>query len=86
VGPGGRGELAELVEEQRAAVGLADEAGALGGADVGEVPGVAEQLGVEEGLGEGGGVAGDERSGGAEGERVDGLGDELLAGAAGRRG
>lgn len=47
------------------------------------VPRVAEELGVDEGLGDGGGVAGDQRSAGARGEPVERGGDQLLARAAG---
>ncbi|MFT3776270.1 MAG: hypothetical protein QM820_63810 [Minicystis sp.] len=76
------GQLADLVEEERGAVGLADEALALGRAGVGVVLDVAEQLGVEQALGEGGRVAGHERAATARREAVDGAGDQLLAGAA----
>ncbi len=76
------GELGQLVEEEGAAVGLADEAGALGAGGVGVAADVAEELGVGEALGEGGGVAGDEGAGAAGGEGVEGAGDELFAAAA----
>jgi hypothetical protein len=79
---GRRRDLADLVEEQRAAVGLvkpplaprrrAGERAAL----------VTEQLALEQRLGERGAVQTDERTGGAGGVAVEGRRDQLLAGAA----
>src|SRR5690606_4834555 len=76
-------ELADLVEEERPAVGLADEAAALAHAGVRVVARVAEELGVDEAGGEGRGVAGDERAVGPGAEGVEGAGGELLADARG---
>ena len=72
----------ELVEEQGAAVGLLEAAGAgLGRA--GEGAGlVAEQLGLDQGLGQRRAVHHDQRPVPAGGKMVEALGDQLLAGAA----
>src|SRR5262249_48969232 len=74
------GELGDLVEEEGAVVGAADEAVAfLAGAGEGAAA-VAEQLALDEVAGEG--AAGDGGEGAAAaGGGVDGAGDELLAGA-----
>ena len=82
LGLGVGGELAHLVEQDGAGVGLAEEpwAGANG---AGEGPfGVAEQLGFGELRGEGGAVEAHEGPVGAPGGEHDGLGHPLLAGAA----
>ena len=65
VGLQARRQLADLVEEQRAAVGLAEQARPLGRAGVRIVAEVAEQLGVDQRLGDRRGVAGDQRAAGA---------------------
>ncbi len=72
----------ELVEEQGAAVGLLEAAGAgLGRA--GEGAGlVAEQFRLDQGLGQGGAVHRHQRPVPARREMVEALGDQLLAGAA----
>ena len=73
---------ADLVEEERAAVGDFEEA-FLGGDGGGEGAfDVAEEGGFEELGGDGAGVDGDEGLVAARGVGVDGLGDELFAGAA----
>ena len=74
--------LADLVEEERAAVGDLEEAAALGvGAGEGAAH-VAEERGLEQRLGDGGAGLGDERLAAARAVVVDGARDELLAGAA----
>ena len=73
--------LADLVEEEGAAVGhLEAAAAALGGAGEGAL-GVAEELALEEGGGDGGAVEGDEGAVGAGAPAVDRAGEALLAGA-----
>jgi hypothetical protein len=75
------GELADLVEEEGAAVGLLEAAGAVGhGAGEGAFF-VAEDGGLGELAGEGAAVEDDEGALGARGLVVEGAGDQLLAGA-----
>ncbi len=73
------GELADLVEEQRASVGLAYEPGPLGHAGVGVVLRVAEELRVDERGRERRRVAGHERPRRGTRQRVDRARRELLA-------
>ena len=74
--------VADFVEEQRAAVGELERADAVA-VGVGEGPfHVAEQLALDEVLGHGGAVEGDDPLPLAGAVLVDGLGDQLLAGAA----
>src|SRR5690606_939720 len=74
--------LADLVEEQGAAVG-GDEQAALGGVGAGEgAAHVAEQLALEQRADQRAAVDRDERLAGAAAAVVDGAGDQLLAGAA----
>ncbi len=81
LGLGLQGQLADLVEEERAAVGQLEAADAPGdGAGEGALL-VAEQLALDEPGGEGGAVDLDQRPGGAPAVRVDRPGDQLLAGA-----
>ena len=76
------GELADLVEEQGAAVrGLGVAGLGVDRAGVGALV-AAEQLALDEGLGERGGVDLDERAGAARAGVVDRAGQEVLAGAA----
>ena len=77
----GERQLADLVEDQRAAVGLREEAGAARGGAGERALDVAEQLGVGEVGGQRGAVEADERLVRARRLRVEELGDELLAGA-----
>ena len=78
---GGR-HLADLVEQERAAVGGTKEAGAgLLGTGIG-APFDAEELRLEEGSGQGRAVEGDERTAGSPARSVDLSGDTLLARAA----
>ena len=73
--------VADLVEEERAAVGLL-EAAAARGLRAGEGAAlVAEQLGLEQVLRDRRGVDRDERAAGARAVLVQGVGDQLLAGA-----
>ncbi len=73
-------ELADLVEEERPAVGLLEEA-ALPRRGAGEGAGlVAEELAREDALGEDAAALGDEGPARAIAAVVDGAGDELLAG------
>ncbi len=75
------GHLGDLVQEQRAAVGLFEQAElARGGAGEGPAH-VAEELGLEQRLGHGPAVDGHERARRPRARVVDGLGDDLLAGA-----
>src|SRR6185295_15002032 len=75
------GDLADLVEEERAAMGRRQPAGAVA-LGVGEGPGdVAEELGLEQRPGQGGAVYGDERSAAPRAVDVQRPGDQLLAGA-----
>jgi len=75
-------ELADLVEEERAAARRADDAGTVAvGAGERAAP-VAEQLALQHLAGDGGAVEGDERSVGAIGVVVDGSRDDFLAGPA----
>src|SRR5690606_17305565 len=75
-------QLADLVEEDDAAVGDLEQA-ALGGLGVGEGAAlVAEQLALDELLGERRAVDRDERARAARAARVDGARDDVLAGAA----
>ena len=75
-----RGDVGDLVEEEGAAVGELEAAYAVG-AGVGKCAlDVAEELGLEGSLGESAGIDGDERAMGAEGEAVESLGDDFLAG------
>src|SRR5690606_28037016 len=70
-------QLPDLVEEQRAPVRRAEQAGALGAAWVRVALDASEQLGVDEALGERRGVARDEGAFAARGQRVEGAGGEL---------
>src|SRR5690606_32920010 len=75
-------DLADLVEEQGAAVsGLEAALARAGGAGEGALL-VAEELAFEDGLGDGGAVDGDEGAVCARAIFVEGAGEELLAGAA----
>jgi hypothetical protein len=75
-------QLADLVEEQRAAVGLGEEP-APRAVGAGERPlGVPEELALEQRLRDRGAVHGDEGVVPARGLRVDGAGEHLLARAA----
>ena len=77
----GRGEQADLVEKEQAAMGELKEAG-LGLARVGEGPLlVAEQLGLEQALRDGGAVDVDERLGRARPRSVQRPREQALAGA-----
>ncbi len=79
---GGQGHLPDLVEEEGAAVSQLEFADPLGhGAGEGAAL-VAEELALQQVLGDGGAVDGDEELLGARAVLVDGAGDELLAGAA----
>jgi hypothetical protein len=74
-------ELADLVEQEGAAVGHLEPAGAvLGGPGEGAAD-VAEQLALEQVRGDRGAVEGDERALGAGAPAVDRAGEALLAGA-----
>src|SRR5690606_5383099 len=73
----------ELVEEERRAVGGADEAGALAHAGVRVVLRVPEELGVRDAGRQRGRVARDHLAPRAAAEAVDGARGELLAGAGG---
>ena len=76
------GDLADLVQKQGAAVGQFEHAlpAAPGGA--GEGPGlIAEQLALQQAVADGGAVDGHERAVPAVAGVVDGLGEQLLAGA-----
>ena len=76
------GELADFVEEQRAAAGGADDAGVIAvGAGEGAAA-VAEELALHHLARHGGAVEGDERFVGAMRVGVDGAREDLLAGAA----
>ena len=80
-GLGGERHVADLVEEERAAIGLLNEAGP-GLGRPGEGAGlVAEQLGLDQGLGQGRAIDRDEGLVGAPRRAVQGAGEELLAGA-----
>ena len=74
--------LADLVEEQRAAVGDLEQAArvALGAGE--RAAHVAEQRRLQQRLGDGGAVLADERAVAARAVRMDGARDQLLAGAA----
>ncbi len=75
------GQGGELVEEERAAIGLLEAAGpGLGGAGEGSRL-MAEQLGLDQGFGKRGAVHHDQRPVPARGQMVQALGDQLLAGA-----
>ena len=75
-------ELADLVEEERAAGGRAEEplASLIGAGERAAL--VPEQVALDQRVGDRAHVHGDERSGGALGALVHRAGDELLAGAA----
>src|SRR5262249_47601904 len=76
-----RGDVADLVEEQRPLVGQLEAADLLGdGAGEGALL-VAEQLALQEAGGDGGAVELDEGAVAARAEVVQGAGDQLLAGA-----
>ena len=78
----GHGQLGDLVEEERAAVGGDEEARVrLHGAGEGAAD-VAEELALEQGIGDGAAVDGHEPAVAAGARHVDGAGDQLLAGAA----
>src|SRR5262249_56471893 len=75
------GHLRDLVQEQRAAVGFLEEA-ELGDRGAGEGPAhVPEQLGLEQGLGHRAAVHRHEWARRARARMMNGLGDDLLAGA-----
>ena len=77
----GLGEEGDLVEEEDAAVGGLEEAG-LGAAGIGEGAALeAEELGFEQGVGDGGAVDVDEGAVVAGAGVVDEAGDQALAGA-----
>jgi len=76
-----KGHGVEFVEEQGAAVGLFEQAGLVRGVGVGPLDGT-EQDAFQQVLGDGGAVDRDERMPGAAAGRVDGLGEQFLAGAA----
>ncbi len=77
-----RRQFADLVEEQRAAMGQLEAAElALSSTGEGALL-VAEELGLEQGLGQGGAVDGDKRPLRARAPHVQRPGEELLAGAA----
>ena len=78
---GGQGHLAHLVEEEGAAVGALEAALAAGHRAGEGAPLDAEELRLEDALGEGAAVDGDEGALGALGLLVEGAGGELLAGA-----
>jgi hypothetical protein len=74
--------VADFVEKQRAAVGLRDLAGAAALARAGErAVLVAEQLGLDQRIGQRGAVDGDERAVGARRRLVQRAGEPFLAGA-----
>src|ERR1041385_810054 len=77
-----RRELRELVEEQRAPLRLPDEPRTFGYPGVRVVLCVAEQLGVDDALGQRRGAAGDERPFGARRQPVDRARRELFSGPA----
>ena len=77
-----RRELSDLVEKEGRPVGVADQAGPVAHTRVGEVLGVAEELRVDERIGERGRVAGEERPVRALRRGVNRVRDELFAGAA----
>ncbi len=80
LGLGGKGEVADLVEENGAALGLFESAdAACDGAGEGAAF-VSEEFGFEEGFGDGGAIDGDEGGLGAVAVLVEGAGDEFLAG------
>ena len=82
LGLGGRRHVADLVEEDGAAVGLLELADpAAVGAGEGALL-VAEELALQEGLGDGGAVDGQEGGLAAEAVLIDGPGDQFLAGPA----
>ncbi len=76
-----RRHLGDLVQEQRAAVGFLEEPELVDGGAGERAAHVAEELGLEQGLGHGAAVHGHERPRRARARVVDGLGDDLLAGA-----
>ena len=79
---GGQRQVADLVEEDRAAVGRLEEPLVVAiGAGEGTAD-VAEELGLDQRRRERGAVADDERTAAARRQPVDGARDELLAGAA----
>src|SRR6516164_5835245 len=81
LGLGGRRHVADLVEEEGAAVALLELADATAvGAGEGALL-VAEQLALQQVLRDGGAVEGQERCPGAGAMLVDGAGDQFLAGA-----
>src|SRR6185295_8052999 len=71
-----------LVEEERTAVGLFEEAFACRGGTGEGAARVPEELALEERFGDGGAVHGDEGPVGAAAVGMNRLGDELFAGAA----
>ena len=79
-------DVADLVEEERAARRLLEEAAARGLRAGERAARVAEQLGLEHALGDRAAVHRDERPGGARRRLVERAGDQLLAGARTRRG
>ena len=80
-----RRQVANLVEKQRAAVGLLEAADAPGVGAGERAALVAEELALEQRLGDRGAVDRDERLVGALAVLVEGAGDQLLAGARSRR-
>ena len=75
------GDLADLIEEERAAVGGFEAAGAVFDRAGEGAFDVAEELALVKLAGDGGAVDADERALGAAAETVDFAGDEFLAGA-----
>ena len=76
------GRLADLVQEDGAALGLPAEAVVVAVGAGERALDVAEELALEQGLGNGAAVDGHEGPVGPVAALVDGLGDEFLAGAA----
>lgn len=76
-----QGHVADFIEEERAVVGLFETAGAgLNGSSEGSAD-VPEQLGFEQGFGQGGAIDGDHGEVGARAGQVDGAGGGLLSGS-----
>src|SRR2546428_10242038 len=74
-------QLADLVQEDRAAIGLLEVALTVGDGAGEAALHVAEQLALEQLGRDGGHVDGHERSGGARAQAMDGAREQLLAGA-----
>src|SRR5262249_54175582 len=77
-----RRHVADLVEEERAAVGLDEEARLVAERSSERTAHVAEELALEQRLGERSAIDGDERTGAARAVLVDRARDHLLPGAA----